>query len=315
MNVMKSCYTASEVLASPLLNPKLEALLASRITTEAHWQTVWQYACHDQRELAEHPQWDSHPPNDYPLWWRRETLRMISGFYRPLPKHLAPLFPADQFVHESRHDRCLVAYTPDDERYRHEDRQIRCRIGRLAHRLGLADVPDIGRTYLSQRFVLRFLTDADDLAEAFIDGPRTCMSDEVCSDGELHPSRVYAGPDTVVAVLIGERHRYEARAVVNIQTGQFNTCYGDYADELRQRLRANGYEHSKDFLNGARLLLIHDEFDDEKRVMMPFLDTEDQRVYAFEPLSRSWCVIGGEADAPHRGEFLGVAHSTHGYLS
>lgn len=314
MNVMKSCYTGSEVLASPLLNPELEALLASRITTEAHWYTVWQHVCRDQPELAEHPQWDSQAPTAYPLWWRRETVRMISAFYRPLPEPLAPLFPADQFVHEARHDRCLVAYTPDDERYRHEDRQIRCRIGRLAHRLGLANVADISRTYLSQRFILQFLTDEDDLVKVFASGPQTCMSHDVYSDRSQHPGQVYAGPDTVVAVLIGERQRYEARAVVNIEAGQFNTCYGDYAGELRQRLLANGYQHRKDFLNGARLLLLHDEFDDEQRVMMPFLDTEDQRVYVFEPLPRSWCVVGGEADAPNRGEFLGVANSTHGYL-
>lgn len=112
---------------------------------------------------------------------------------------------------------------------------------------------------------------------AYENGPRSCMTGYNFEDS---PVRVYATtshglPDNNLRLFIqytgelfGDDFKVHARAIVNIITNEYVRAYGDAADAI---LRANGYEHNTDCLDGALLARIpHPE--NEGAVLMPYLD-------------------------------------------
>ena len=112
---------------------------------------------------------------------------------------------------------------------------------------------------------------------AYENGPSSCMTGY---DFEASPVRVYATtshglPDNGLRLFIqytgelfGDGFEVHARAIVNIKTNEYVRAYGDAADAI---LRANGYEHDTDCLDGALLARIpHPE--NEGAVLMPYLD-------------------------------------------
>lgn len=113
--------------------------------------------------------------------------------------------------------------------------------------------------------------------DAYESGPRSCMTGY---NFEYSPVRVYATtshglPDNGLRLFIqytgelfGDDFEVHARAIVNIKTNEYVRAYGDAADAI---LRANGYEHDTDCLDGALLARIpHPE--NEGAVLMPYLD-------------------------------------------
>lgn len=113
--------------------------------------------------------------------------------------------------------------------------------------------------------------------DAYENGPRSCMTGY---NFEYSPVRVYATtshglPDNGLRLFIqytgeffGGDFKVHARAIVNIKTNEYVRAYGDAADAI---LRANGYEHNTDCLDGALLAHIpHPE--NESAVLMPYLD-------------------------------------------
>lgn len=112
---------------------------------------------------------------------------------------------------------------------------------------------------------------------AYENGPSSCMTGY---DFEASPVRVYATtshglPDNNLRLFIqytgelfGDDFKVHVRAIVNIKTNEYVRAYGDAADAI---LRANGYEHDADCLDGALLARIpHPEHDGA--VLMPYLD-------------------------------------------
>lgn len=113
--------------------------------------------------------------------------------------------------------------------------------------------------------------------DAYENGPRSCMTGY---NFAYSPVRVYATtshglPDNglrlfiqYIGELFGDNFEVQARAIVNIETNEYVRAYGDAADAI---LRANGYEHNTDCLDGALLARIpHPE--NEGAVLMPYLD-------------------------------------------
>lgn len=112
---------------------------------------------------------------------------------------------------------------------------------------------------------------------AYENGPHSCMTGY---NFKTSPVRVYATtshglPDNGLRLFIqytgelfGDDFKVHARAIVNIETNEYVRAYGDAADAI---LRANGYEHDTDCLDGALLARIpHPEH--AGAVLMPYLD-------------------------------------------
>lgn len=118
---------------------------------------------------------------------------------------------------------------------------------------------------------------------AYENGPRSCMTGYNFEDS---PVRVYATtshglPDNGLRLFIqytgelfGDNFKVHARAIVNIETNEYVRAYGDAADAI---LRASGYEHETNCLEGAMLARIpHPK--NEGAVLMPYLDGNQQGV-------------------------------------
>lgn len=112
---------------------------------------------------------------------------------------------------------------------------------------------------------------------AYENGPCSCMTGYNFEDS---PVRVYATtshglPDNGLRLFIqytgelfGDDFEVQARAIVNIETNEYVRAYGGAADAI---LRANGYEHETNCLEGAMLARIpHPK--NEGAVLMPYLD-------------------------------------------
>lgn len=118
---------------------------------------------------------------------------------------------------------------------------------------------------------------------AYENGPRSCMTGY---NFEYSPVRVYATtshglPDNGLRLfvqytgeLFGDDFKVHARAIVNIETNEYVRAYGDAADAI---LRANGYEHETNCLEGAMLARIPYP-ENEGAVLMPYLDGNQQGV-------------------------------------
>lgn len=121
--------------------------------------------------------------------------------------------------------------------------------------------------------------------DAYENGPQSCMTGY---SFRKSPVRVYATtshglPDNGLRLFIqytgelfGDDFEVQARAIVNIETNEYVRAYGDAADAI---LRANGYEHETNCLEGAMLARIpHPE--NEGAVLMPYLDGNQDGVDA-----------------------------------
>ena len=191
-----------------------------------------------------------------------EYSRSVSGGYdlglldlRNLPGH---------FLHLSKQDPRLVAYTPTPEHGR-QDRQVRSTLGKYLSRyqteLGLTS-SDIGRltrlwgNVANVNFGL--IRDADDIQYVYDHGPDSCMK-------ELgNPAvQAYAGPDTALAVMwqgpkeggVRGACNIAARCVVSLLNQQYVRIYSDCdaEDQLEDWLAGEGFERDSMALLGCRL--------------------------------------------------------------
>lgn len=125
--------------------------------------------------------------------------------------------------------------------------------------------------FYTDKATFEILTDADAIQEAYENGPTSCMNDP----GEyplpdIHPSRVYAGPDLAVAVIL-RGDKVTARAVIYPAKKAFLRTYG-HSTLLKAELKDRGYRstEARTVWAGARIQKIWDDYEGE--FICPYLD-------------------------------------------
>lgn len=201
-------------------------------------------------------------------WHCREYDRFHDGTYKRVPWEretwAATSATVDHYVHVSRHDPLLVAYTASAE-HGEADRQTRIAPGRYLTRFYGDVLTQKDIQYWCGRFKgenkdeieLKFASTPDDIVWVYENGPNSCMSggaDRFDADG-YHPACVYGAGDLAVAYILNDG-RVTARAVCWPEKKIYGRTYGD-GDALSTKLRAAGYAYGdeSDF-DGARLLRI-----------------------------------------------------------
>lgn len=250
--------------------------------------------------------------NEFKDWaWAhcRELLRYAFGVYTPLKWKVFDLHaPFYLYAHVSKSDPALVAYTMDAKKLM-QDVQTPIKPGRfirehLAPNSSDHFIRDAANELLAQNASVQVKYSWDYEAEGFEShddciewvyqhGPRSCMVFRNGMDGHLlpdhmfdtgcrtfssnaHPCRVYAGPDTGVAYILGSRSdgkKYVvARTVVRHDTKQWIKIYGDDT-YLKAGLDAAGYTHGD--LEGVRLTLIEEC---GNTAVCPYLDGAEDHI-------------------------------------
>lgn len=202
-------------------------------------------------------------------WHNRERNRLSDGYY--LPVAWADSLPAidDHFVHQSKDDAMMVAFTASAE-HGHNDRQTRLRPGRYLARF-YPDLPETERHRWAEIAVkpaeLQIATSADDIETIYRHavGFQSCMGPDKHARFIVHPTRAYGDSDLAVAYL-GPMKGATARAVIWPDKKRFTRAYGLSA-QLIAVLEAAGYVSSSNLV-GARLRAI--ACDDG--YLMPYLD-------------------------------------------
>lgn len=127
--------------------------------------------------------------------------------------------------------------------------------------------------YYDGEYQFAITQDADEIQTIYENGPSSCMNDpREYPLPELHPTRVYAGPDLGVAY-ISRNGDFTARAVVWPDKKIYVGIYG-HCSLLRAELEKAGYTRNHHFSmwEGARLQKIKEYPDDEGEYIMPYLD-------------------------------------------
>lgn len=203
----------------------------------------------------------------------REHRRSYNGEYeRPL---WASSTPDHHYVHVSKEDQALVAYTPTP-RHAAEDRQLRVRPGRYLASIGWDNerikeaVAEYDVTVRAP--VLRFALTPDEIEAVYLRGPTSCMSHGVSDyrTNGTHPVRVYGAGDLAIAY-IGTETRVTARALCWPTKMVYSRVYGDAA-KLKRLLEAAGYHSdnggAEGEFDGAKLLRL----ECDRGIVAPYID-------------------------------------------
>ncbi len=216
-------------------------------------------------------------------WWmKREIIRLERNYYTPIPHEIhnairehtsgSISFPTDHWVHASKEQPGMIAYTPDVAHGK-ADRQIRTKLGRYLKKASglelsepaIASIGCLLRSLMEPPTLLIARTQ-EEIAMVYDKGPRSCMGGEGRNfSADVAPVRVFAGPDTAVAYITREG-RITARTIIRTDTYEWIRMYGDEI-ALESALDAEGYSEG-DGLAGCRLADV--EYDG--RTVMPYLD-------------------------------------------
>ena len=216
---------------------------------------------------------------EHHCWECREWSRFIDGHYQHVPwrGEAWTIKPETDkhFVHVSRHDPQLVAYTASPE-HGEQDRQTRVAPGRYLSRFYGDVLTQKDIQYWCGRFKaengpmeLKFATTPDAIVKVYLQGPDSCMAkptDAYASD-PVHPCYVYGAGDLAVAY-VGSGEKVSARCICWPEKKVFGRIYGDVS-LLQAKLGAEGYSRggSRDF-DGARLLRV----EADTGLVCPYLD-------------------------------------------
>ena len=209
-----------------------------------------------------------------PATWReREELRLVNGFYRPVPWDFPP--PDGHYPHISKEDPKMVAFTENPQKGE-RDVQTRMRPGRYLQRFHphlspkqvafYAEWFSTGQKPLAE--VEGVLQINSDFVFAYKFGPSSCMKDMDCV-------RVYDAGDLKIAYV-----EYGAEIISRALVWPDRKVYGRIypeppsykeGEDLQRRLRDLGYqaiEESEEGFEGARILKI----EEEGNYIMPYID-------------------------------------------
>lgn len=210
-------------------------------------------------------------PNAENFWIWRELIRSSSNsaIKASIKTNISTVFNdepwlrPEHFIHVSTDDNTKIAYTPNAEKGL-RDIQVKMAIGRYLQKyysdtLSNEDIKKWADRHREkcEEGTVYFAVTGDEIEEVYTNGPSSCMSKpadypEFETKG-IHPSRSYAGPDTVVAYTKRDG-RINARAVchIGITPPRYSRIYGDSV--LASRLEEQGFVSGS--LEGARLAKI-----------------------------------------------------------
>lgn len=150
---------------------------------------------------------------------------------------------------------------------------------------------------------VHFACTPDECERVYLEGPQSCMSGNkkttfMPNTGNIYPTRVYGGPDTVVAYTT-RNGKINARVVCSIKDGRkplFGRVFGD--SMIADRLKAMGFKQADAVLDGCRLLKIPvgngaPNYKDGDRYVMPYLDG----AACYGKIVDGYIVIGKNGDA------------------
>jgi hypothetical protein len=224
------------------------------------------YMCHHDMQVGS---WDS-IPIDQRWWVERETARKYLGVY-PEPTEVMRVVSdtfclGAHFIHISRDDPSMVAYTPSME-YGLADRQVKMSFGKLLRKmLLLATDTHIQRLEASHRsemdptFLVARTTDEIEHVYRNMAGDGGCMRHDADYFGipeNTHPSHVYSYAGVAVAYTEVDG-RIISRSVIydnpdDPKDKRYVRIYGDGA--LKRKLELAGYKLGS--LLGAKLRAMH----------------------------------------------------------
>ncbi len=189
-------------------------------------------------------------------------------FGRPCPDRAAPILP-----HIPDADLTVVAYFASDKALI-LNRVTTIQPGRFLKRyyqdqLSPQMIADLTANFskATDKLKIQFAKTPYDCARIYMDGPGSCMDQHHgFEDVEMHPARVYGGPDLAVAYMM-RNDRITARAVVWPEKKWRSNIYGD-ANRFKPLMEAAGYIR-RDHFYGARLRRI---LNDDGYLIGPYLD-------------------------------------------
>lgn len=316
-------------LAVKTWNGRLDPSMSLGVFTEDQLEQAWDKV---NELMADDVFWytDNYEWTVCELPWRqREQHRFEHKEYKPLPwvgerfwKNHHSVWK-DHFPHVSKNDPTMLAYTESPEKGE-ADRQTIMRPGKyLTKFFGAGKDGCIaagnckyGQPILSPQEIayyaewfekgqkprryahltLKFATTPKAIAEAYINGPRSCMrNNNSWSSWKQHPVQVYGAGDLQLAYLEDQAGQIRARALCWPEKQGFGRCYPapeywqtdgfsgsndsqECQDELRLRLSEMGWADvykKSDALEGARLLKVPVppmEIGADNHYRMPYLD-------------------------------------------
>lgn len=235
-------------------------------------------------------------PNDPDFW-----LFSVKGFERNVVMSVidntfinSSLLTIDQkkkiistMCRPSQEDPSKVAYYENNEKMK-AGRLTRIKAGRYLRKIFTPEeVPDhiveeLANKWISENGNLTFkiLTKGSDIAEAYENGPNSCMSGDATHFASFpyHPSEAYGTDDeekievdTALAVLYNDQNKLIARAVILKNEKKYYSVYGDYI-KLESLLLHNGFEKSDDDFHGKRMRLL---YSNKGAIVCPYLDFTD----------------------------------------
>jgi len=215
------------------------------------------------------------------FWLIREHLRMILGIpnkYRALRfPELKHKLPINMFIHHSKDDPLLVAYTPDEKAGK-ADKQMLLKPGKFLTKYLKSVIDNEKIKTLVAAFKYEhtppevfFAETAKDIVWVYENGPKSCMTGKGWPEKE-HPTIAYESPDIKIAYIKdGKGKRATARTVVRFDKDkpEYIRIYGDEA-RLRPALEALGIKIGGSLL-GARLTL-KTQKKNPVRIIIPYVD-------------------------------------------
>lgn len=222
-------------------------------------------------------------------WLEREQRRFRSGEYRPCPWVNESWWYREpdntewdrynRLTHISVNDPSMVAFTASEE-HGQLDRQTRMKPGKYlkrfyGHILSDREIADWAALFTADAKprAIYWAETADAIEDVYVNGPSSCMSRAARSyDSSIHPVRVYAAGDLVLAYITRNNLPVEqggeptARVLCWPELRVYGRIYGD-AVRLRPLLEDLGYIGGD--LDGARLLRIEEN---DGRLVCPYID-------------------------------------------
>ena len=208
--------------------------------------------------------------------WRFLSEEFLTSVVREfgLATSLRWVHEAPYFAHVSALDDTKIAYFPTTK-HMQECRPVSVRAGKFFRRCFDENVKDSVIAQITNMYIasvseieVLFAETADEIEEVYVHGPRSCMGGKDDDDwcvSSIHPSRVYATPDIMLAYIKNSRGSISARALINKNNKEYSVAYGN-SDTLITELRKQGYRSGT--LNGCRINHIRDN----GAIVMPYVD-------------------------------------------
>lgn len=233
-------------------------------------------------------------------WRFRSLVRFACGDYKHLPYTTLDLLVylptfLNHFVHVDPSDPTRIRYFKSIE-HAEQDRHTSTTLARYLteHYSCLYSAPeirDIGTAHIAkkQRIDIQILTNTEDIENAYIVGPRSCMAyHHNHYSHNIHPVSVYGDDSDLALAIIKKSGVITARALIWPDRKVHGRLYGDHT-RLQNALNELGYSHGS--FAGAKLNWVTRSAESTRiDLAMPYIDAYVHNVTASACGAASVCV-------------------------